>query len=228
MTDATWIARQRWMERDYLALLDHGDALADGFENDFRDIAALLKHYHGRVLDVGGGTGIARHWLPPDVEYALLEPSLMWRDERWRRFAHRFPCLARPCRHVRALAEALPFPDATFDGVLCLWTLNHVERVVDALAEMSRIARPGGRLLVVLEESEPTWHDLRTTGYPGRDGMPSLIAAGAAKLLRPLVGRRLQPDHLDVPERMLSAVPGTRVVLRAWRGLYLTLQLEKR
>jgi ubiquinone/menaquinone biosynthesis C-methylase UbiE len=227
MTDARWTARQQWMERDYLALLDQGDALPEGFENDFRDIADLLQRCRGRVLDVGGGCGIARHWLPRGVEYVLVEPSPIWRDERWLRLAHRFASLAQPCRSVRAFAEALPFPDACFDATLCLWTLNHVARVEDALSEMVRVLRPGGRLLVVLEESEPSWHDLRTGGYPDRDGMPRRAAAAAAKLLRPLVGRRLQPDHVEVPERALFNVPGAHVIFRAWRGLYLTFELER-
>ena len=227
MTDSSWSVRQAWMERDYLAQLENGHALAEGFENDFRHIAHLLQEYRGRILDVGGGSGIARQWLPPDVEYLLLEPTPMWRDQRWLRLADRFPCLAQPCRQVRAFAEALPFPDGSFDGALCLWTLNHVSRVDDALAEMVRVLRPGARLLVVLEESEPSWRDLRTGGYPG-DGLLARAAAAALKLLRPAAARRVQPDHLDVAERVLFDLDGARVASRAWRGLYLTLELEKR
>ena len=70
------------MERDYAALLDDGDHAAEGFENDYRDIAELLRGYRGRVLDIGGGNGIARHWLTPETEYVLLEPSPMWEDPR--------------------------------------------------------------------------------------------------------------------------------------------------
>jgi SAM-dependent methyltransferase len=221
--DPGWITRQNWMEREYSELLDDGDHAAVGFENDFRDIAALLQGYRGRILDIGGGIGIARNWLASDEDYVLLEPSLMWRDARWSRFIDRFPCLARPCVHIRAFAEALPFATGTFDAALCLWSLNHVASVHAVLNEALRVLARGGRLLVVLEDSEPSWSDLLSGGYSNSGAMRLAIL----KLLKPTRPWPLQPDHVAVPRRALLSAAGARVLRREWRGLYLTVELEK-
>jgi SAM-dependent methyltransferase len=47
-------------------------------------------------------------------------------------------------------AEKLPFPDAGFDCVTCIEVLEHIpaERRAQALAEMRRVTRPGGRLVL--------------------------------------------------------------------------------
>jgi len=42
----------------------------------------------------------------------------------------------------------IPVPDATFDAVICTEVLEHVPHPIEALAEMARILKPGGRLLL--------------------------------------------------------------------------------
>lgn len=51
----------------------------------------------------------------------------------------------------RAVAEDLPFDDAAFDAAICLDTYEHIEppRRARALAEMRRILRPGGQMILV-------------------------------------------------------------------------------
>ena len=55
-------------------------------------------------------------------------------------------------------AEKLPFPDATFDCVSVAFGLRNMTHKDRALAEMARVARPGGRV-IVLEFSRP-WKPL--------------------------------------------------------------------
>ena len=55
-------------------------------------------------------------------------------------------------------AEKLPFPDGTFDCVAVAFGLRNMTHKEQALAEMARVARPGGRV-VVLEFSRP-WKPL--------------------------------------------------------------------
>ncbi|HKT44154.1 MAG TPA: methyltransferase domain-containing protein, partial [Gaiellaceae bacterium] len=50
---------------------------------------------------------------------------------------------------VRSDAEQLPFDDGSFDLAATLRTLHHVARPEVVLAELVRVTRPGGRLLVV-------------------------------------------------------------------------------
>ncbi|MPZ93901.1 MAG: demethylmenaquinone methyltransferase [Propionibacteriales bacterium] len=58
-------------------------------------------------------------------------------------------------------ATRLPFADATFDAVTISFGLRNVVESRLALAEMLRVTRPGGRL-VVCEFSHPTWAPFRT------------------------------------------------------------------
>jgi ubiquinone/menaquinone biosynthesis C-methylase UbiE len=58
----------------------------------------------------------------------------------------------------RGDAEALPLEDASLDGVFANMYVHHVERPPDALAEMVRALRPGGRLAVTdLESHDFAW-----------------------------------------------------------------------
>jgi demethylmenaquinone methyltransferase/2-methoxy-6-polyprenyl-1,4-benzoquinol methylase len=58
-------------------------------------------------------------------------------------------------------ALRLPFADASFDAVTISFGLRNVQDPGAALAEMLRVTRPGGRL-VVCEFSHPTWAPFRT------------------------------------------------------------------
>jgi ubiquinone/menaquinone biosynthesis C-methylase UbiE len=49
---------------------------------------------------------------------------------------------------VRAAAEALPFPDATFGLVYCFSSIEHVDSVAATVREMVRVTRPGGQIYV--------------------------------------------------------------------------------
>lgn len=57
-------------------------------------------------------------------------------------------------------ALTLPFADDSFDAVTITFGLRNVEHTLTALAEMRRVTRPGGRL-VVCEFSTPTWTPFR-------------------------------------------------------------------
>lgn len=58
-------------------------------------------------------------------------------------------------------ATRLPFADAVFDAVTISFGLRNVVDHASGLAEMLRVTRPGGRL-VVCEFSHPTWAPFRT------------------------------------------------------------------
>ena len=49
---------------------------------------------------------------------------------------------------VRAALEDLPFPDRSFDCVLCRFVVHHLADPALALAELRRVCRPGGRVVV--------------------------------------------------------------------------------
>jgi len=104
-----------------------------------------------RVLDLAGGTGdIAALLLPRvgeegevvvgDINASMLRVG---RDRLLDR-----GLLAR-LRWAQLNAEALPFPDDSFDAVTIAFGLRNVTDKQKALAEMQRLLKPGGRALIL-------------------------------------------------------------------------------
>jgi demethylmenaquinone methyltransferase/2-methoxy-6-polyprenyl-1,4-benzoquinol methylase len=62
------------------------------------------------------------------------------------------------CPAVQCDAEALPFPDSYFDCVSVGFGLRNMTRQQAALTEMTRVLKPGGRLLVL--EFSKVWKPL--------------------------------------------------------------------
>src|SRR5262245_25079486 len=96
-----------------------------------------------RALDVGTGSGALALALAPHVEEVVgidLVPELLALARE------RAPANAA---FVEGDGTALPFADASFDLSGTLRTLHHVRRPELVIAEMARVTRPGGRVLVV-------------------------------------------------------------------------------
>jgi ArsR family transcriptional regulator len=99
----------------------------------------------GDVLDAGAGDGATAQLLAPrarsitsvDISETLIDAARV-----------------RLAGHPNAKAEVadvtdLPFPAASFDQVLALNVLTHLRAPGRALAELGRVLRPGGRLVLV-------------------------------------------------------------------------------
>ena len=98
-----------------------------------------------RVLDVGAGTGPMAFALSPHVREVValdLVPELL---ERGRAHADRFPNV----EFVEGSALDLPFELGSFDLVVERAVLHHTTRPELVVAEMTRVCRIGGRLLVI-------------------------------------------------------------------------------
>jgi SAM-dependent methyltransferase len=59
-----------------------------------------------------------------------------------------------PPRWVRGWGDALPFAGGVFDAVLCKGALDHFDRPDVAIAEMARVAKPGGRVVLAIANFE--------------------------------------------------------------------------
>jgi SAM-dependent methyltransferase len=55
---------------------------------------------------------------------------------------------------TRAWSHALPFASASFDAVLCKGAIDHFDRPARAIAEMARVTRPGGRVILAIANFE--------------------------------------------------------------------------
>ena len=162
---------------------------------------ALVRLVHpprgGRVLDVGTGTGLAAYaaseHLGADGFAVGVDPAA-----EMLQFAAR-----RGVQVVRASCPGLPFPAERFDAVLANLVLSHFSDRDDALGDMVRVLRPGGRL------GATAWAETRE--------QPKGDAADATDLID--ASLEAFDLALDPPE---SAAPGEEW-LRAKANLHKTL-----
>lgn len=157
-----------------------------GFEGRWREtwwnrdfLEVIVKRYGlqsaERLLDVGCGAG---HWgrtlskvLPPDLHIAGVDIEQAFVDQAVEVGAA-FGLADMDYRVAEA--EELPFADASFDLVTCQTLLIQVRDPALVLAEMKRVLRPGGALLLaepnnlggyfntLLSEPRPDWADIQT------------------------------------------------------------------
>jgi SAM-dependent methyltransferase len=159
----------------------------------------VLEHCpRGKGLDVGCGTGaLATRLAEAGYEMAGVDPSGGMLEV----LRARAPAI----RAVRASGTALPFADDRFDLVLSVAVMHHVadpEDVRRTLAEMVRVTKPSGRILVWDHNPRnPYWGRLmarvpQDTGeerlIPEQEVVGGLRAAGAAILSSTQLG--LVPD----------------------------------
>ena len=92
-----------------------------------------------RVLEAGCGTGLILERLARGASYAVgadLSAGML------------APARERGLNVVQASVTDLPFEDGAFDVVCSFKVLAHVEAIKPALAELARVTRPGGRLVL--------------------------------------------------------------------------------
>ena len=106
---------------------------------------ALLAQASGRVLEVGAGTGVNLGLYPEAVDELVASEPDRWMVKRLERAAAQ---VSRPRVTVaQASLEGLPFEDGAFDTVVCTLVLCSVPELAEAVGEIKRVLRPGGRLL---------------------------------------------------------------------------------
>jgi ubiquinone/menaquinone biosynthesis C-methylase UbiE len=148
----------------------------------------LLAAAAGATLEIGAGTGLNLEHYPEAVtRLVLAEP-----DEHMRRRLARRVSEVRPSTEIVAAGvEGLPFPDESFDTVVVTFVLCSVPQQEAALAEITRVLKPGGRLLFLEhvrsdDEKLAKWQDRITPLYnvvgcnPNRDTLAAIEASALA------------------------------------------------
>jgi 2-polyprenyl-3-methyl-5-hydroxy-6-metoxy-1,4-benzoquinol methylase len=102
-----------------------------------------------RILDVGCGTGIGEISL---ARMRLSQVELFGVDlvvERVKTAAEATRGVNAHVNYAAADATSLPFAEGVFDSTYCVAVLQHIRDVGSAVAELARVTRKGGRLLIV-------------------------------------------------------------------------------
>lgn len=126
-----------------------------------------------RSLDVGSADAPSVGWLrgqQQSISLDLLPEGLV------------------PGEGVCGSATALPFADGTFDVVAAFDVVEHCEDEVLALAELTRVLAPGGRLLLSVPAYQWAWsdHDVRAGHYRRytRARLERLVEDSGVRVLR--------------------------------------------
>ena len=162
--------------RDFAVYAAGMDAGLDVKLDDLRAGWAVVPS-GGRVLDIGSGTGALLAAVGaerPDLRLSGvdLSPTLLH---------HSRTRLGAAATLHEADASRLPFPDGTFDALICSSVLHEVysyggydrRRVAQTLTEFARVLRPGGQLAIrdgVAPDGgdRPVWLELIDAATPAR------------------------------------------------------------
>lgn len=195
--------------KDYFAqVAGDWDAMRAGFFSEaLRDAALELAdirpgqpggNAHLTAADLGAGTGfVTEALLAAGAKVFAVDQS----PEMLARLSEKFAHTGRLTTLVGA-AEALPLPDASVDRVLSNMFLHHVDDPARAIAEMARVVRPGGKVVITDLDRHShqfllTEHHDRWPGFDRADVASWLAAAGLADARVDCVGQKCCADSCD-------------------------------
>ncbi len=144
----------------------------------------LVSDLHGRVLDVGVGTGLNLPHYPPKTDVVAL-------DVTWEMLRYAIPRRRTNHRLVQGDVQALPFPDAVFDAVVGALVFCSVPDPMQGLHEVRRVLKPGGRLRLLehvrgthplaralTDWLEPAWYGMNGSCHLNRETVVLVQQAG--------------------------------------------------
>lgn len=193
-------------------ILPHLIDFACGLGEVMKTRAQIVPLAQGRVLEIGIGSGLNLAFYDAGKVSAIVgvDPSAEMQQLARQRAAR----IAIPVEMIALELGQIQASAASFDSIVCTFTLCSIPDAVAALQEMRRVLKPGGRLLfcehglapdanVVRWQHRltPYWKPLAGGCHLNRD-IPALLEAGGFK-----VGR-LHSGYLRGPKPMTYVYRG--------------------
>jgi len=172
----------------------------------------LLAGVRGETLEIGFGTGLNLPHYPTTVErITVVDPN----DGMLRRARKRIAQAKITVEQVPLSGGRLPFADASFDSVVSTFTFCSIADLTQAIRELCRVLRPGGRLLYLEHGLAP---DPAVQRWQHRlNGLERLLADNCHLNRHVPTFLAAQPFHLHAAaEFYLAALPRTHGYL--YRG----------
>ncbi|MGY4532950.1 ubiquinone/menaquinone biosynthesis C-methylase UbiE [Pseudomonas sp. TE3786] len=173
-------------------ILPHLIDLACGMGAVMKARAQIVPQAHGRVLEIGIGSGLNLEFYDAAKVQQIVgvDPSADMQALARERAAR----ISIPVEMIALELGQIQAPAASFDSIVCTFTLCTIPDAVAALKEMRRVLKPGGRLwfcehgkapdLPVLRWQNrltPIWKPLAGGCHLNRD-IPELITAGGFRI----------------------------------------------
>ncbi|GAA2102425.1 methyltransferase domain-containing protein [Actinomadura alba] len=152
-----------------------------------REILRRLELAPGqRVLDVGCGNGTDLLDMAAQVDPGGEAIGVDVNPEAIEEATARCEATGVPATFTTASAYSLPFSDDRFDACRSERMVQHLDEPVRAVAEMLRVARPGGRILV----ADPD-HGMWAPDLDDQEATRAVLAWWFDNVRNPWIGRRL-------------------------------------
>jgi phosphatidylethanolamine/phosphatidyl-N-methylethanolamine N-methyltransferase len=171
-----------------------------------RHAVEMINHRHGRVLEVGVGTGLSLPDYGRHLEIVGIDLSPEMLEKARERVS------MQELDHVAGLHEMdagnLAFPDASFDTTVAMYVMTVVPDPARVMRELSRVTKPGGEVLLVNHFSQ----DEGVRGWVERKMAPFADKLG----WRPLfdIGNVMVCDDLELVERKALRPMGLFTMIR--------------
>ncbi|MUL37039.1 class I SAM-dependent methyltransferase [Gloeocapsopsis dulcis] len=179
-----------WYQRFFAWALAHGNA---DYEAAIRDRKQkLFAGVHGKVLEIGPGTGPNLSYYPPDTHWIGIEPN-PYMHSYLRQEAER---VGLDIEIRNGTAERIDAEDNSVDTVVSTLVLCSVDDLEGTLKEILRVLKPGGRFFFLEHVAaspetrlrkiqnwiSPLWQVLGDGCHPNRETWNVLEKVGFEKL----------------------------------------------
>jgi SAM-dependent methyltransferase len=177
---------------------------------------ALRNRYvpraQGDVLEIGIGSGLnLEHYSGAVRSVTGLDPA----PEITARARERVARCRAPVSILEVSGEAIPADDGRFDDVVCTFTLCSIPNAEQAVAEMHRVLKPGGRLYFVEHGRSDEPHIVR---WQRRiEPLWKRIGGGCHLTRRP--DELLRAVGFELPEFASGYVPGPKIAAFLMHGV---------